>query len=388
MRILVIGYGRLGRQLVKRLDTRKHEVTVVDKERSLLEHPDRDPNARFLVGNAIDEVILREAGVDRAEVLFALTRDENTNLMVAQVARLIYGVPRVVAVVYDPKREQAYHRAGIETLALTVTGAELLASQMVESPEKPITLEEAQQRARGHAAEAGAAVAPSPQRMEEARPFYVIIVGGGRVGYYLARSLLENNLEVTVIESDPEIYALVSQQVDCPVIRGDGSSTAILEQAGAARCNVFVAVTNHDHDNLIACQIAKQRFGVPKTIARVKNPRNEVIMQRLGVDITVSSTAIITSVIQSELPTTRIRTVLDLRAGQLELMEYSLDSKSPVVGKRLRDLEIPADCNIVTILRNGDAIIPRGDTTFENKDVVLTLVRISSEPQIRKFILG
>lgn len=388
MRLIVIGYGRVGRQVVNRLDTKKHDVVVVDKDRTLLEHPDRDPNARFLIGNAIDEVILREAGVERADVLFALTRDENTNLMVAQVARLIYGVPRVVAVVYDPKREQAYHRAGIETLALTVTGAELLVSKMVESPEQPITLEEAWQRTRGHAAEAAAAVAPSAARMEEARPFYVIIVGGGRVGYFLARALLENNLEVAIIESNKEIYELVAEQVDCPVIRGDGSSTRVLEQAGANRCNVFVAVTNHDHDNLIACQIAKQRFGVPKTIARVKNPRNEVVMQRLGVDITVSSTAIMTSVIQSELPTTRIRTVLDLRAGQLELMEYSLDSQSPVVGKRLRDVQFPSDCNVVTILRKGEAVIPRGDTAFEKNDIVLTLVRISSEPEVRKFILG
>ena len=387
MRIIVIGYGRVGRQVVKRLDTKTHQVAVVDKDRRLLDITDRDPNARFIVGNAIDEVILREAGVERADVLLALTRDENTNLMVAQVARLIYGVPRVMAVVYDPKREAAYHRAGIETLALTVTGAELLVSKTVESPEQPITLEEAWQRTRGHAAEAGASVAPVT-RLEEARPFYVIIVGGGRVGYFLARSLLENNIEVTIIENNKEIYELVSQQVDCPAIRGDGSSTAVLEQAGANRCNVFVAVTNHDHDNLIACQIAKQRFGVPKTIARVKNPRNEVIMQRLGVDITVSSTAIMTSVIQSELPTTRIRTVLDLRAGQLELMEYSLDSRSPVLGKRLRDLQFPTDCNIVTILRKGEAIIPRGDTTFQKDDVVLTLLRISSEPEVRKFILG
>jgi trk system potassium uptake protein TrkA len=227
-----------------------------------------------------------------------------------------------------------------------------------------------------------------PARAEVSGPLYVIVMGGGRVGYYLTRALLENNIEVAIIEASKDIFELVSHQVDCPVIFGDGSSTAVLEMAGARRANVFVAVTNHDHDNLIACQLAKQQFGVPKTIARVKNPKNEAVMQMLGVDITVSSTAIITSVIQSELPHTRIRQVLDLHAGQLEIMEYRLDGRSPVVGRRLRDIQFPAECNIVTIFRGGEAVVPRGDTTFAANDLVLTLVQIPTEPAIRKLLLG
>jgi len=209
------------------------------------------------------------------------------------------------------------------------------------------------------------------------------------VGYFLTRALRQNNIEVTVLENNPKIYDLITRQVDSPVILGDGSSIRVQEQAGVNRANVFVAVTNHDQDNLIACQIAKHRFGVPKTIARVKNPRNEVAMQKLGVDITVSSTAIITTLIQSEMPTSRIRTVLDLRTGGgLELMEYHLDSSSPVAGKPLRALELPPDCNIVTIIRQGDAIIARGETILQNGDTVLTLVKKDSEPAVRQFLLG
>jgi trk system potassium uptake protein TrkA len=208
------------------------------------------------------------------------------------------------------------------------------------------------------------------------------------VGYYLTKALRENNIEVCIIENKREIYDLVSQQVDCPVIFGNGSSSAVLEQAETRRANVFVAATNHDEDNLIACQVAKQLFGVPKTIARVKNPRNELAMQRLGVDITVSSTSIITEVIQSELPSSRIRTVLNLHTGGLELMEYSLDSESPVTGKPLRELEIPDDCNIVTILRKGDAIIPRGDSVLQSGDTVLALIKTSAEATVRAFLLG
>ena len=381
MRIIVVGYGRLGSQVVKHLDTQQNEVIVIDKQRELLRRPDRDPGVRFLAGNATDPDLLREAGAEQAGALFALTRDENTNLMVAQVARTVFNIPKVMAVVYDPAREPSYRAAGIETMALTVAGAEFLVGQLAAAPPRDFT--QVWERAHGHAAEA-----PVTPAREASGPMYVIVVGGGRVGYFLARALLENNVEVTIIESSKEIFDLVSQQVDCPVIYGDGSSTAALDMAGARRANVFVAVTNHDQDNLIACQLAKQDFGVPKTIARVKNPANEALMQQLGVDITVSSTAIITGAIQSELPHTRIRQVLDLRTGQLEIMEYRLDGNSPVVGKQLRNQTFPAECNIVTIFRQGEALVPRGDTVFQSGDVVLILVKLPSEPEIRKLLLG
>jgi trk system potassium uptake protein TrkA len=385
MRIIVVGYGRLGSQVVRHLDSRQHEIVVIDKERALLSKPGRDPGVRILAGNAIDPDVLREAGAEGAGALFALTRDENTNLMVAQVARVVFRIPRVMAVVYDPAREPSYRAAGIETVAITVAGAEFIVGQLSESPPE---FGELWKRARQQEAGRAAEMPAPPARGESLGPLYVIIVGGGRVGYFLARALLENNIEVTIVESDKRIYDLVSHQVDCPVVFGDGSSTAVLEMAGAHRASVFVAVTNHDHDNLIACQLAKQQFGVPKTIARVKNPKNEPVMQMLGVDITVSSTAIITNAIQSELPTSRIRQVLDLHTGQLEIMEYRLDARSPVIGRLLRDVVFPAACNVVTIFRNGEAVVPRGDTAFQAGDTVLTLVKIPDEPEIRSLLLG
>ncbi|MBI3406517.1 MAG: NAD-binding protein, partial [Acidobacteria bacterium] len=366
----------------KKLDKSKNEVVVIDKQRALGQRAESDPSIRFLAGNAIDPDLLREAGAEGAGALFALTRDENTNLMVAQVAKSVFGIPKVMAVVYDPAREPSYRAAGIETMALTVAGAEFIVGQLQEVPTREFA--SVWTSAHGHSVET-----PTPvQRRERSGQLYAIIVGGGRVGYFLARDLMENNIEVAIIESSKEIYDLVSTQVECPVIFGDGSSTSVLRQAHAERCNVFVAVTNHDHDNLIACQIAKQQFGVPKTIARVKNPKNEAVMQVLGVDITVSSTSIITGVIQSELPHTRMRQLLNLHAGNLEMMEYRLDKTSPVVGKHLRELELPPACNIVTIFRNGDAIVPRGETQLSDGDKVLVLVKMSVEAELRKMMMG
>ncbi len=381
MRIIVVGYGRLGAQVVAHLDTGLHEVVVIDKQRALGDRAGRIASVRFLAGNAIDPELLKAAGAEGAGALFALTRDENTNLMVAQLAKQVFRIPKVMAVVYDPAREPSYRAAGIETMALTVAGAEFIVGQLQQ---KPPDFADVWKRAQGRAAEL-----PTPlPRMERSGQVYVIVVGGGRVGYFLARGLMENGIEVCIIEANKEIYELVATQVECPVLLGDGSSTAVLEKAEAQRCNVFVAVSNHDQDNLIACQIARQRFGVPKTIARVKNPRNELLMQSLGVDITVSSTSIIASSILSELPQTRFRQVLNLNAGNLEMMEYRLDAQSPVAGKHLRELEFPATCNLVTIFRDGDAIVPRGDTLLAAGDLVYALTRIDAEAQLRKMLMG
>ncbi len=127
MKIIVIGYGRVGRQFVNQIDAESHELVVIDKEKRILESFQRAPNVRALSGNAIDEDILREAGAEEADVLLALTRDENTNLMVAQIARVIFNVPKVLAIIYDPARESSFQELGIEALPLTLAGAEILA---------------------------------------------------------------------------------------------------------------------------------------------------------------------------------------------------------------------------------------------------------------------
>jgi len=386
MKIIIVGYGRVGTQVVHLLGTKNHSIVIVDKNRAVLDRTVEETGVKVLIGDAVDPDLLRQAGADKADVLLALTREENTNLMVAQMARIVFKVPKVMALVYDPEREKSFHAAGIGALTLTVTGAQLLAARIEGvGPAMPELFHEWKEETTPPGVECFPA---TPRALSSSGRYYVVIMGGGRVGYYLGRTLLEEGHEITLIESSSEIFALVSRQLDCPVIFGDGSTHTILEKAGASRCDVFVAVTNHDQDNLIGCQVAKREFGVPKTIARVKNPKNEWIMQQLGVDVTVSSTAIISSLIESELPVHKIRTLLSLRAGQLEIMEYVLDGTSPVVGHQLKELTMPPHCNIVMILRQGAAIVPRGETAFENNDTVLALADLADEPHLRKLLLG
>ena len=382
MKIIVVGYGRVGTQVVRMLRGQDHSIVVIDRNRSALEKAVEDAHVKVLIGDCTDPDMMRKAGAEGADVLLALTREENTNLMAAQIARVAFRIPKAIAMTYDPQREQSFHAAGIDTMQITVSGAELLVSQM--GLQSALAEMKPGQAPRHSSTGASVSLRPFPA----SGPYYVIIMGGGRVGYYLGRTLLEQGHEIALVESDSEIYGMVSRQLDCPVILGDGSSHSVLEKAGAKRCNVFVAVTNHDQDNLIGCQVAKREFGVPKTIARVKNPKNEALLQQLGVDVTVSSTAIISSLIESELPAHKIRMLLSLRAGQLEIMEYVLDGSSPVVGHQLKELTMPANCNIVTILRDGGAVVPRGDTSFEKGDMVLALADLTDEPHLRKLLLG
>ncbi|HET9176855.1 MAG TPA: NAD-binding protein [Terriglobia bacterium] len=382
MKIIVIGYGRVGSQFIRKVDTAAHQVVIVDKERSALERGKPPEGVRFLYGNAIDEDLLRDAGAESADILLALTRDENTNLMLAQIARVIFNVPRVVAIVYDPDRESYFHEAGVETLAITAAGAELLSAGLTGAAVKSSV----PARALRPVPVTNPRVAQRPLEAHDGS-FYVLVVGGGLVGYYLSRSLLKNGHEVTIIERNRATYNLISQQVDCPVVLGEGSSAEVLEHAGAARADILCSVTNHDDDNLISCQVAKYRFGVPKTIARVKNPKNEPLMRRLGVDVTVSATAGVFSAIRNMAPKSPVISVGNLASCSAGIMEFRLTGPTKLAGKKMKAISLPSGCKIIGIVRGGEVLTPNDSTVLQSGDTLVGFVPHTQEEAVRQILL-
>jgi len=328
-------------------------------------------------GNGIDVDVQRDAGMGEADLLLAVTRDDNVNLMAAQVARTHFHVPRAIARIYEPSHAEATQ----EDPQLTIICPTLSAVQMiVDSVDKPTGTSEIYA--------SPPPVRPRPRYDTDDESRYILIAGGGKVGINLARALFESGHEVAIIESDSARAASLANKLECAVYIGDASTHDILEQAGVARARVFVAATGSDQDNLIACQVAKKVFGVPSTIARASNPKNEEVMTRLGVDSTVSSTAITQQVIERELPTVRIKTLLSLKEGSLQILEYPLDSTSPATGQMVRDIDLPSQANLIAIIRNNTTVVPRGDTEFKEGDTVVALVGSDEEALLRAALLG
>jgi trk system potassium uptake protein TrkA len=217
---------------------------------------------------------------------------------------------------------------------------------------------------------------------------YVIVVGGGKVGFYLAKTLLAEGHEVILIERDPVKSATLSQALNTAVLQGDGAEAELLEQAGMGRADVAVAVTGEDEDNLVVCQVAKRKFNVPRTIARINNPKNEAIFKKLGIDVTVSSTDAILAQIEAQIPAHSLVHLLTLRAAGAAIVNVKLAHDSPAIGRPLRELSFPQDANISLIVRGSTGVVPHGDTVMQAGDDVIAVTSLKSEDTLRTILVG
>jgi trk system potassium uptake protein TrkA len=220
---------------------------------------------------------------------------------------------------------------------------------------------------------------------------YVIVVGGGRVGFYLAKELIEQGYEVLVIENDEfgPRAGYIADQLGSAVIRGDGCEAAVLEEAGTARAAMLIAVTGDDEDNLVACQVAKGRFGVPMTIARLNDPRNERLFKALGIDVTVSATTAILDKIEMELPLHRLHRLLHLKKTDLDLVEIQLPEKGGSVGKALKDVYLPQGSLVILLVdTEGTPRLPTSESVLRASDEVIAITRGDTEEALRTLLTG
>ena len=212
---------------------------------------------------------------------------------------------------------------------------------------------------------------------------YSIVVGGGNVGYYLTKDLAAAGHEVLLLEKDRVRAARLVEELGEIVIQGDGCEVRMMEEVGFERADVIVAVTGDDEDNLVVCQMAKSKFAVPRTIARVNSPANEALFSQLGIDTTVSSTRIIFNLIEQEIESDQVVPLAALSRGNLEIVAIELSPHSPVVGRRIGDLRLPAEAHIISVIRQEKGMLPGTDTTLQSGDSVLTLVNTEREGELR-----
>ena len=217
---------------------------------------------------------------------------------------------------------------------------------------------------------------------------YIIIVGAGKVGYFLAKRLAGNKHTIGIVDKDKTVCEEIAKEIEALVIVGDGCEPRVLEEAGIERADVVAAVTGDDEDNMIVCQLAKERFGIQRTVGRVNNPDNEHTFSELGIDVPVDSTKIIAKIIEEEVSFSDFVNLMSFKRGKLAIVRLDLPEDSPVINKEVKDVQLPLDSVLVSIVRGEEVIVPKGDTVLCAGDDVIALTLIGNEPQLLNLLAG
>ena len=213
---------------------------------------------------------------------------------------------------------------------------------------------------------------------------YIIVCGAGKVGWNLARELIDKGEEVTLLEGDRRRYLVVEQELEHAVQYGDATELWVLERAGIQRADLVIAVTGDDEDNILICQVAKEKYLVERIVARVNNPRNVDHFKLLGIHPVVSATDLILRLIEHEVPQYGLVHLLDLAEERLEIIELIVADDAVTAGKRIHEVPLPDGSLIISILRGGEGFVPKSDTVIESGDEVLVVLDPGLEEEITR----
>ena len=218
---------------------------------------------------------------------------------------------------------------------------------------------------------------------------YVIVAGGGKVGSNVTRTLLERGHEVTLLEQRRDRFARLEEEFDYRVHLGDATELYVLERAGIERPpDLVLAVTGDDEDNIVIGQIAREKYGVPKVIARVNDPRNQPHFDLLGISPTVSAVQDILAKIEHEVPgMAELIHLIELQQENLEIIEVTIDKDSPAAGKTVDRISLPAEARLILVARDGEAEIAVGSTRLEAGDRVMAILQSGKEDEVRRVLL-
>jgi trk system potassium uptake protein TrkA len=215
---------------------------------------------------------------------------------------------------------------------------------------------------------------------------FVVVAGAGKVGYHLAKALIADH-EVLLIEIDAGRVDFVSEELGAEVImQGDACDAATMERAGMERADLVVAAVGEDRDNLTFCQIAKARFAVPRAVARINNPQNEILFRKLGIDSTVSATNLILGHIEQELPWRGMIPLMTLQG--IELVEVRVPREANIVGKQVKQLLLPQGSLLSLIISEGTPRVPTPDTAIRQDDILVAVTSIENEEALRNALIS
>lgn len=217
---------------------------------------------------------------------------------------------------------------------------------------------------------------------------FVIVVGGGKVGSYLIKELLEKDYKVHAVESNNDNCKLLKEKYGVKVFCGDGTNENLLEQAGINEADVVLAVTGDDQDNLVICQMAERKFDVPRTFTRVNTPGNERLFDWLGVNVAVSSSSILAALVEQEMTLQDLRYILNKNHDKIELVRIPVSNECKYINKKLRNIDLPLESVLVTILRGDESLVPRGNSIIKRDDLLVALTRREYKEDLIKMFSG
>ena len=217
---------------------------------------------------------------------------------------------------------------------------------------------------------------------------FAVIIGCSEIGYHLAKSLVATGHEVVVVEKDRERCQLLIDEVGSISLQGDGTDEAILKQAGLARADVLIAVAGRDDTNLVICQMSKHIFSVPRTMAVIRDPKNEALFHVLGVDVVVNSIQLVLASLEEGIPGRPLVHLSSLRSPGTELISVSIPSDAGVVGMRLDDVELPPHSFISLVIKNSGATLPTDVLVLEAEDELVAVTMTGDEQTLYDILTG
>ncbi len=216
----------------------------------------------------------------------------------------------------------------------------------------------------------------------------IVIIGGGKVGYYLAKTLMSFHHKISMIDLSRATCEKLADELNIPIYHGDATKIDILKNAETSKADVVIAVTGQDEENLIACQLAKNNFRVGKTIARVNNPKNTNVFLKLGVDIPVSSTTLIADIIEQEVDYAGMKTLTSVKNNKIVVSEIEIKRNSPVFNKRVMDIRMPKDCQRVSVIKNDDVMRPGEHLVLLEGDSVIVVSDSENKKHLQELFVG
>lgn len=217
---------------------------------------------------------------------------------------------------------------------------------------------------------------------------HILIVGGEKLGYFLGRTFLSKGHKVTLINRNRQECSRLARRLKATIVHGDGSDVQILQEAGAPTADAVLAATSNDQDNLVICQLASFRFHVPRTLALVNDPDNEEIFRQLEITDALSTTRLIAGLIEQKTSFDEIINLFPIGEGRLNVTEVALKETSPVVGRTLRDIALPENSLIASIMRDGEPLVPRGPTMLLAGDRLVLITLPENYGQVLRELTG